>query len=318
MSYSLNRLGSLVSAFVFLATTAMAQDDTAAAREIMNKHKETVVTVRMVISQQISMQGMGSQDRENRIEVTGTIVDPSGLTVVSLTETDPSTMIRRMARAQGREVNIESQVKEAHLIQPDGSEVPAKIVLRDPDMDMTFLRPESKADSTFASVDLSDASTPQVLDQIVFLSRLGRVANRAYGAAIDRIQAVIERPRTLYVPVGVDSAGSLGSPAYTLDGKFVGVALLRAIQSEGGEGGGNTLVVIVPASDIQEAAAQAPSYEEAAKAEEAGAAQAPEESTTPENAPEKSAPDNGAAPAPPTAPEDAAPAPASATRVPAV
>lgn len=317
MFYSLNRLGSLVSAFVFFATVAMAQDDTAAAREIMNKHKETVVTVRMVISQQISMQGMGSQDRENRIEVTGTIVDPSGLTVVSLTETDPSTMIRRMARAQGREVNIESQIKEAHLIQPDGSEVPAKIVLRDPDMDMTFLRPESKTDSTFASVDLSDASTPQVLDQIVFLSRLGRVANRAYGAAIDRIQAVIERPRTLYVPVGVDSAGSLGSPAYTLDGKFVGVALLRAIQSEGGEGGSNTLVVIVPASDIQEAAAQAPSYEEAAKAEEAGA-QPRDESATPENAPEESAPDNGAAPAPPTAPEDAAPAPASATRVPAV
>lgn len=295
-----------------LAATAWAQDDTTAAREILNKHKEAVVTVRMVISQQISMQGMGSQDRENRIEVTGTVVDPSGLTVVSLTETDPSTMIRRMARAQGREMNIESQVKEAHLIQPDGSEIPAKIVLRDPDMDMTFLRPESKADMTFASVDLSDASNPQVLDQIVFLSRLGRVANRAYGAAIDRIQAVIERPRTLYVPVGVDRAGSLGSPAYTLDGKFVGVALLRAIQSEGGEGGGNTMVVIVPAADIQEAAAQAPSYEEAAKAEE-GAAKTPEETTTPEGAPGESSPENGGTPAPPTSPEDITPAPASAT-----
>jgi outer membrane biosynthesis protein TonB len=132
------------------------------------------------------------------------------------------------------------------------------------------------------------------------------VASRTYGAAIDRIQAVVERPRKFFVPVGADPTGGLGSPVFGMDGKVVGITLLRTIEVEGGSGNAmqqGTIVIVVPASDIQEAAAQAPSVEEATKQE---AAEKPAEKAPTEAAP--NAPEN--APAPPANPEPAPPAPA--------
>lgn len=312
----LRRCAAAVAAGMFLACgLAAAQDVTAAARDIAQKNQESVVPVRLVIRMQYSAPGSGSQQQESRTEIVGTVIDPSGLTLVSLSETDPASAFRRMYGAQAREVQIETEVTDARIIRADGSEVAARIVLRDRDLDMAFLRPVEAPATPFVAADLTQAGQAQLLDQILILSRLGRVANRAYGAAMDRVQAVVERPRTFYVPVGADPSGGLGSPVYTLDGKILGVTLMRAIQVEGG---GSSIVVVVPASDIQEAAAQAPSVEEAAKQEAEEKAKEPpaaEEPAPEGQAPEGQAPEGEQPPAPGAEPpaepaEPATPAPA--------
>lgn len=311
-----HRLAALVAVCAVLAAaSAPAQDATTAGRDILEKNKESVVIVRLVIRQQFSRPGMGSQQQEGRAEVTGTVVDPSGLTVLSLSETDPASTVRRMLGARARDMQYETEVTDCRILRADGSEVPARIVLRDRDQDLAFIRPTEPPATPFVAANLADAAQPQVLDEIVILSRMGKVANRAYGAAIDRIQAVVERPRTFYIPVGADPSGGLGCPVYSLNGQLVGVTLLRTIQLDsgglmGGQGD-NSLVIVLPASDIQEAAAQAPSVEEAAKqeAEEKAAEEAeaqPQEPAESEPAPE------GAEPAPEgaePAPEPGAPAP---------
>ena len=63
------------------------------------------------------------------------------------------------------------------------------------------------------------------------------------------------------------AAALMCAPAFTLDGKFVGIGAMRAIKAQGDVGmGDNMLVVIVPARDIQEGMAQVPAFGEAAPA----------------------------------------------------
>jgi hypothetical protein len=325
------RACAAVVAAVMAAAWATAQDETTQAREILNKNREAVVTLRLVINQQISMPGMGSRKDESKVEVTGTVIDPSGLTLVSLSQTDPASVFRGMMGSRASQMQFESQVADAKIVRADGSEVDAKIVLRDKDLDFAFVRPKDPGATPWPHVDLTQASQPQVLDELVILARMGRIANRVYGASIDRVQALVERPRTFYIPVGVDPSGGLGAPAFTLDGKTVGVLLLRTMQADTGgmagiQGSDSAVVIVVPAADIQEAAAQAPSYEEAAQQEEAEKAEAPEGEAAPgegeaapgegegqpgaEEAPTPAEPGAPAEPAEPAEPESP-PAPAS-------
>jgi len=106
---------------------------------------------------------------------------------------------------------------------------------------------------------------------VIVLNRLGRVANRAYSAAVERIEAVVERPRTFYIPGDDPTHSGLGSPAFTLDGKVAGILVLRSVKSDGGMGGtfggdNNVLGIIIPASDVLESAKQVPPVDEVAAA----------------------------------------------------
>ena len=112
-----------------------------------------------------------------------------------------------------------------------------------------------------ARVDMAKAAPAQVLDQVITLNRLNSAAGRAYAASVERISAVIQKPRTFYIPDSAMTSTTLGSPAFAMDGNVVGVFVMRAISSKGG-GSRNyrdsMTTIILPAEDILKAAKQAP------------------------------------------------------------
>ena len=249
--------------------SAHADEAAVAGRSVLDAHKTAVVTVALVIKHQMSMPGSGSQEQEEKTEATGTVIDPSGLTVLSLSQTDPSALIQSMMGDAGDNggMKIESVLSDVKIIQDDGKELPAKVVLRDKDLDLAFIRPIDKPAAPLPAVNLKEAAAPQILDPVLVINRLGKVANRAYSLSVDRIEAIIAKPRTFYVPGRGESSATLGCPVFAFDGKVVGVALLRNLP--GGMGGGgmmsmmgggheNVLPVILPAADIFEAGQQAP------------------------------------------------------------
>jgi hypothetical protein len=146
---------------------------------------------------------------------------------------------------------------------PEGREIPAKIVLRDEDLDLAFLRPATKLDKPLVAVNLSEAAAPAVLDQVVVLSRLGRVGGWAAGAALHDVGAIIERPRTFFVLA--TPASSIGVPAFLPNGRIVGLLTLRQIDAGrpgmmsmmGGTESLGLLPVILPAADVLEISKQA-------------------------------------------------------------
>src|ERR1700722_12080429 len=75
------------------AIPAQADDAAKSGREILAKCQQAVVTVKLAIKQSVSMGGR-DQKSESKTETTGTVIDPSGLTVVSLATTDPSSTVK--------------------------------------------------------------------------------------------------------------------------------------------------------------------------------------------------------------------------------
>ncbi|MBX7258802.1 MAG: serine protease [Candidatus Hydrogenedentes bacterium] len=266
-------------------------------RAILEANRDNVVTVRLVIKQQFAMQGM-SQDNESKSEISGTIIDPSGLTVVALSALDPSQMLQTMMESMGRDdegFKISSQVTDLKLLFRDGTEIPGQVVLRDKDLDLGFIRPKDKVAQPMKFLDLSKSSTPSILDPVITVTRLGRVAGREYAVAIERVESIVSKPRTFYVPGNDPTSTGMGSPVFSLDGSVIGFMVVRQIKGGDDDGGGffgmmngagqgNTMGIIVTTADVAEVAKQAPEKAEEPPAEEQPQA-APEEGEKPSDAP---------------------------------
>ena len=225
-------------------------------REIFKQHQHAVVTVQVVLK--VSYPGAG-KSAENRQDLTGTVIDPSGLTVLALSACDPTEMYQRMMAAEASK--LEMEVTDIKILLQDGTEIPSEIVLRDKDLDLAFVRPKAKPASPMAALDLAKSTPAQLLDQVVTLNRLNSAAGRAYAASVERVSAVMQKPRTFYIPDSTMTSTTLGSPAFALDGKIVGVMVMRAVSAKGG-GSRNyrdsMTTIILPAEDILKAAKQAP------------------------------------------------------------
>jgi S1-C subfamily serine protease len=241
-----------------VAVPGQASELAEKGREIFKQNQQSVVTVQVVLK--VSYSG-AAKTSETRQEITGTVVDPSGLTVVALSAVDPSEMYQRMMAEQSSQYKLEVEVTDLKILQADGTELSAEIVLRDKDLDLAFIRPKAKLASPMAALDLSKSAPVQMLDEIVTLNRLNSAAGRAYAASIERISAVIQKPRTFYIPDSSMTSTTLGSPAFALDGKLVGVFVMRAVNAKGGASRNfreNMTTIILPAEDVLKGAKQAP------------------------------------------------------------
>jgi hypothetical protein len=112
-----------------------------------------------------------------------------------------------------------------------------------------------------AAIDFGKSAPAQLLDEVITLNRLNSAAGRAYAASVERISAVVQKPRTFYIPDSTMTSTTLGSPAFSLDGKIVGLVVMRAVNAKGGGGRNyrdNMTSIILPAEDILKGAKQAP------------------------------------------------------------
>ena len=259
-------LAGLLAA-TLIGSAARADELAERGRAIFTKNKLAVVTVELVIKNKMSGAGLGaSQASEAKTDASGTVIDPSGLTVVSLSATDPSQLLQNMMSAMSEgdsRFKMESELSDLKILLEDGTEVPAEVVLRDKDLDLAFLRPKAKPAAPMAAVDLATGAKAETLEQLVALNRLGNAAGRAYAASEERVCAVVQKPRLFYIPQTSATPTSLGCPAFTLDGKPLGVFLMRSLKGKGSMSvlsmqPENVTGIILPAAEILKAAKQVP------------------------------------------------------------
>jgi S1-C subfamily serine protease len=251
--------------FALAITLCRADELSDKGREVFKKNRRSVVTVQIVVKSKFSMAGMGGQANETRQDVTGTLIDSAGLTVLSLAATDPGQMVQNVMSGMSDDdskFKIETELSDVKILLEDGTEIAAEVVLRDKDLDLAFVRPKSKITADLTPLDLSQSAKVELLDQVIALNRLGNAAGRAYAASVERISAIVERPRLFYVPETSFTTTALGAPAFTLDGKVVGLFVMRALKSRGGGmagmQAGNITGIILPAEAIVKAAKQVP------------------------------------------------------------
>jgi len=245
---------ALLCAVGLVLGPATAEGVFAEGRKVFEQHKSAVVTVQLVTKQ---------RENESKSEVTGTVMEPDGLTVVSLSAVDPSNVYKAIMGPQDDHFEMESEVTSVKILLEDGAELDALLVLRDPDLDLAFVRPVTKPEKPLPHVDFTDAAEPEILDDLIAVSRLGKVARRTCCASVERIEGIVSKPRTFYIPSQAQGGtATLGCPAFSMEGKIVGIAVLRTVKGERFNMRSNMLVILVPASDILEAAGQAPGFEE--------------------------------------------------------
>ena len=204
------------------------------------------------------------QSSDDTIEVVGTVIDPGGLTVVSLSSiagSDDDEAHGQRRQWPGRE--IASEPTDLKMRLADGREVPSTIALRDEDLNLAFIRPITAPAKPFVAINLADAGQPAMLDQVVVFGRLGRVGGWAPSASLRDIGGIVVKPRTFFVLAG-ETAG-IGTPAFLTNGKIVGILTVRQIANDrpsafagmSGTEGLGLLSVILPAEDVLEIAKQA-------------------------------------------------------------
>lgn len=229
------------------------------ARKLYDEKQESIVWVSAVLK--ISMTTSGSPDtplnipdQERTVDILGTLIDPSGLLVVSHSQLDPSgELSNRKISTRSGPVDLEATVtiKEIRVTMADGTEIPAEQVMKDQHLDLSFIRirtnsPEAQG-VKIHPIDLSDRATPGISDEVITLSRTSEVLSRVPSVAIGQVTSIVKRPRMF---IGV-TGDALGCPTFTIDGKVVGVGVRRTMKDKG------TATVLLPAEDVLEIAEQA-------------------------------------------------------------
>jgi S1-C subfamily serine protease len=154
---------------------AAAQETRAAARDVMKKWQAAVVNVRIVLKVRMSMAGREVQAMDDSVDTVGTVIDETGLTVLSLGSLNPGGMMSKLMGAMGGggggmpQMQITSEPSDVKIRLPDGQELPAKIVLRDEDLDLAFLRPTTPPAKPLVAINLQESARPAILDEVLVL-----------------------------------------------------------------------------------------------------------------------------------------------------
>lgn len=240
------------------------------ALSTLQKVQKAIVTVKV----QANIKTRG-QEQEQKVEVTGTMIDPSGLTVVSEQSINPAAMLASFMSAYSKremsDLKLESHITETIIVLDDGTEVSADVVLKDEDLDFAFIKPKEPSDK-FVYVRLKVRERPlELLDDFFVIGRLGKSENRAIHLNTGMILSIVKGPRTVYVCDQGVSGNSLGSPAFGSDGSAIGVFVARKNQGieednsmnafmsmmTGKIGQSGSVWILRPAEDVLEIANQA-------------------------------------------------------------
>jgi hypothetical protein len=249
-------------------TYGQTADDRAAARAVLAKRGDAVVTVLGSLRVRTMMDGQQVQSEEQPIRANATLLDATGLAVMSLSALDPGKVMTTMAgRAAGPgrpKVQIATAPSALRLRLANGSEIAVQIASRDETLDLAFLRPATPASTPLPFV--VDAATARLapLDPLVVVQRLGAFADWKATAAFAYVQTVIEHPRPVYLIAGAPSG--LGVPAFDAAAGFVGILVMRNMTPAASSPVGNMMAdlagidalgmmpVVLPADDIRAAA----------------------------------------------------------------
>ncbi len=271
----------LVAGMALTAPTPVWADGRSTIQKLVAEKGDAVVTLESVFEVKYSMGGQ-QDESERKTESTGFVVDEKGTVITALSNLDPAASYAKMSNQDDA---YTTRIKSLKYLLPDNSEIPAAVVLRDTDLDIVVVRPLTPLEKPMKYLPLSESATPAVLDEAFTMGRLGRIARRNIVAMSGEIQAIVEKPRTFYVPSGELATARTGVPIFNGEGKLLGMSSIYFFpggRSSLGEADEPYLFVVVPTADLEEVVNQAKD----AKPEVMAAEAAPAEKNDPAAAPE--------------------------------
>ncbi len=211
------------------------------------------VTVKFMLK----MEG-GYGDDEDESEITGVMIEPEGLVLCSNGALGGSRFFRRMGSIRPTDIKV--------LIGDDTEGLPAKLVARDSELDLAWVRLDQPGEKPFPHIDLSKAANPSVGHRLLTLRRMGKFFDRAFVASDGKVCGKVRKPREMYVPGGGLEV-ERGMPVFAEDGRVVGVVVSQMPDAEEMQGGYRALMLsggrdmfssmILPAAEVLKATERA-------------------------------------------------------------
>lgn len=236
-----------------------------AKREAFSKSKGSVIRVSAMLKMDMRESGLpiqlgGLGDRE--IETCATIIAPDGLAVTSYITLNPLSLLGKGMKIRVNEEDVElkpkTEVTQIKYHMPDGTEVPARMVYKDQDLDVVFLMPDLKEGATapkFEALNLKEGAAARELDDIVVVGRLSKELNRTACVCEGHVTAVVAKPRLVY-DLAIGGQVTVGCPVYDVQGQLLGFTLvLSRNQDESTEMSAmmqlGAQVIVMPAGEVK-------------------------------------------------------------------
>ena len=247
--FSRYRVLEVLAASVFCASLSIipahADAQSTVAQRLVKSHGASAVTLQIVVKL-----SAGSGEDQAEREIDGVVLDSSGLVVTTNSSIDPMASYAAMSGDAG---GYSSKVVGVKILTANGTEIPAKVVLRDRDRNLAFLRPLQKPKTPLVSVGFARGGAARIGDSIYILGRLGKNGSRQNSITSERLVSVITRPRLMYV-VLPNMYTALGNVVFNESGQPLGLLTMRTVTKSSD----TPLPIVIPAADIMEIARQAP------------------------------------------------------------
>ena len=232
------------------AAAAVEKEQAAAIRELFKKNQDAVIGLSAIVKREGS--GPAARmfgDKERKVQFNGVIIDPSGLTVSSLTSLSGSLggIIMMMG---GERQDMKSDYSDVKMRLADGTEIPARVVMKDQDLDLVFIMPdpaEGKKLPAFPFIKLEKSPKVEIMDSLCAINRMGENLDFQAMVGTGYVSGLVTKPRTFICFEGEGMHG-VGMAVFNMEGKTVGISVYR-------KGGGAT--VILPSEDVMDEAKQA-------------------------------------------------------------
>lgn len=248
-------LSLAAATFLVLAPTlpllAAAESEAAIGRTLVKNYADAIIGVELVVTLKLKAGDREMPPREQKVDVNGTVISASGLTVASLAEVDPQSTFETMRMNAPGGTRIEllgADFKEVKLRLADGTEVPARFVLKDADLDLAFIAPDYGAvKREYPHVNLEQKVEGAVLDKYFFVGRAPKSLKRVPLIRATEVMGIVEKPRRLYLMTEL----AVGTPTLDAASRILGITVQNFAN------GRRTGLVVLPADDIAEIAKQA-------------------------------------------------------------
>jgi hypothetical protein len=143
---------------------------------------------------------------------------------------------------------VGADFKEVKLRTADGKEVPARFVLKDLDLDLAFMAPETaEPGREYPHVDLTQTAEGAVLGKYYYVSRASKNLQRVPLVRGTEVMGIVEKPRRFLLM----TEQSVAAPVFEPQGRVLGITLQPF--ANGRPAG----LVLLPAADIADMAKQA-------------------------------------------------------------
>ncbi len=196
----------LVSSVLTLCgATALAQNANP-YEKLVTQHASAMVNIKFILK---------AEGQEQEEETPGVMIEKDGLVLSSNVAFGGLAAMFGGPAVQPADIKI--------LIGEDTQGVEAKLIARDSELGLAWLRIDKPDANGYAFVDFSKGAPARTGDAIMALSQLGKFFDRASLVTEGRVACTTKKPRTLFIPSLTLAGTDFGVPAFDSEARPVGV-----------------------------------------------------------------------------------------------